>query len=200
MKTSSFAKGFTLLELLIALSIFSVMAAIAYGGVRLVINGSQQLEQAADSLSSLQRTFLFLQQDLEQAVSRRIRDDFGFQEQAFICCEDGKLLHLTRGNIRGNMLGGADLKRVEYSLEEGQLERRVWSVLDRVQDSKSSRLRLLEKVQGIDIKILDYGDSEWQSSYTLESTSNNIELPRAVEVTITTERYGAITRLFLIGL
>lgn len=97
MNNSRTTKGFTLLELLIALSIFSVMATMAYGGLKLVIDGNHQLEQAAASLSSLQRAFLFLQQDIEQAVSRGVRDELGTQESAFVCCTDEKLLHLTRG-------------------------------------------------------------------------------------------------------
>lgn len=199
MNSSHATKGFTLLELLIAISIFSVMAAMAYGGMRLVIDGSQQIEKSANTLSSLQRAFLFLRQDLEQAVPRGIRDEFGSHESAFICCKDEKLLHLTRGGTRGAIIEGTDLRRVEYRIIEGRLERRIWSTLDRVQGAKSSRLQLIENVQAVDIKILGYGDSEWQSSMPTESAENKSAVPRAVEVTITIENYGAVSRLFVIG-
>ncbi len=200
MNSKNGINGFTLLELLIAISIFSVMAAIAYGGIRIVIDGSHQIEAAANGLSSMQRAFLYLQQDLEQAVPRGVRDDFGSPEDAFVCCDEGKLLRLTRGGVRGVIKGGSDLRRVEYDLDEGRLERRVWSILDRVQESKSSRMLLMEDVQGVDIKVLGYEDSEWKSSFPLESASENAELPRAIEITITTGSYGAVSRLFVIGL
>lgn len=199
MNSSSTIKGFTLLELLIAISIFSVMATIAYGGIKLVIDGGQQLERAADELSSLQRTFLLIQQDIEQIVPRGIRDEFGSQEPAFLCCSDEKLLQLTRGGVRGVLTGWSDLRRVEYHLDEGKLERRVWSTLDRVQDSKPSRLQLLGDVKSIEITFLGYDDAEWQTSIQPESIKNISAVPRAIEVTITTERYENISRIFVVG-
>jgi general secretion pathway protein J len=191
--------GFTLLELLIALSIFSFMAVMAYGGVRLVIDGNQQLEKAAENLSSLQRTFMFLQQDLEQAVPRGVRDDYGSKEAAFICCEDDKLLHFSRGGIRGEIRGGSNIRRVEYYLTEGKFGRKIWSTLDRVQDSKASHIQLMEGVQEVDIRILAYGDTEWQDSQPSEEEIDGLLPPRAIKITITTERYGKVSRLFIIG-
>jgi len=62
MNNSRLTRGFTLLELLIALSIFSVMAVMAYGGLKTVLDGHQQIEASALNLESLQKTFLFMQQ------------------------------------------------------------------------------------------------------------------------------------------
>lgn len=96
-------------------------------------------------------------------------------------------------------MGGSDLRRVEYYLTEGRLERRTWPILDRVQDSNPTTLQLIEDVRGIEINILGYADSEWQSSMPDDSTPKLSVLPRAIEVTITTEKYGAVSRLFVIG-
>lgn len=199
MNSSKASNGFTLLELLIALAIFSIMAVMAYGGVRLVIDGDRHIEQSADSLSELQRAFLYLQQDLEQAVPRGIVDEVGSKEVAFVCCADDKLLHLTRGAMGSAMIGAPNLRRVEYSLTEGRLERRVWSTLDRVQDSKSSYLRLMEQVQSVDIQVLSYGETEWEGSPASEIEADTSVLPRAIKVTIVSEHYGAVSRLFIIG-
>jgi general secretion pathway protein J len=199
MNSRGLTKGFTLLELLIAISIFSVMATLAYGGVKLVIDGSMHIEKSADGLASLQRTFLFIQQDLQQAVPRGARDEFGDQEGALISGTDDKLLQLTRGGVNGGLMGGADLRRVEYHLVDGRLDRLVWPVLDRVQDVTASRLRLIEGVQGIDIRFVGYEGTDWQGSWSVESTSEKEILPRAVEVIITTEQYGAVSRIFVVG-
>lgn len=199
MNSGSSIKGFTLLELLIALSIFSVMGVMAYGGIRLVLDGNGQLEQAADNLSSLQRVFMFIQQDVEQVVPRVVRDVFGSPEPAFSCCGDEILLQLTMGGVSSAITAGSELRRVEYHLHNGVLERRVWSILDRVQDVKPSRLQLMENIQGIEISVLGYDDAGWQDAMPSESTEHMSLIPRAIEVTITTEGFGAVSRLFVIG-
>jgi general secretion pathway protein J len=199
MNSSSSIQGFTLLELLIALSIFSVMGVMAYGGIRLVLDGNSQLEHAAENLSALQRVFMFMQQDVEQITPRVVRDEFGSPEPAFNCCDDEKLFRLTRGGVSSALSTGSELRRVEYHLQNGVLERRVWPILDRVQDVKPSRLQLMENVQSFDINILGYDDAGWQSSMPSESTEDMLLVPRAIEITITTKGYGAVSRLFVIG-
>ncbi len=194
------SQGFTLLELLIAISIFSVMATLAYGGLRLVLDGSQQIEHSSDGLASLQRAFLFIQQDLEQVVPRGVRDEYGAQEVAFKGSSGDKLLQLTRGGVNGDIVGGTNLRRVEYHLNDGRLERVVWSVLDRVQGSESSRLRLTDDVLNMDIRFMGDEESDWQNLWPSESPSDKEVLPRALEIIITTEKFGAVSRLFVVGL
>ncbi len=194
------SQGFTLLELLIAISIFSVMATLAYGGLRLVLDGSQQIEHSSDGLASLQRAFLFIQQDLEQVVPRGVRDEYGAQEVAFKGSSGDKLLQLTRGGVNGDIVGGTNLRRVEYHLNDGRLERMVWSVLDRVQGSESSRLRLTDDVLNMDIRFMGDEESDWQNLWPSESPPDKEVLPRAVEIIITTEKFGAVSRLFVVGL
>lgn len=192
-------RGFTLVELLIALFIFSIMAMLAYGGLRLMIDGSRQLERAANDLASLQRVYLFLQQDLEQAISRPVRDEFGTLESAFTGGSDQLLLALTRSGGEGLIRGTSDLHRVEYHLKAGILERRVWSTLDRVQDSELSRLRLAQELQDITLRFIDYDATQWQQSWPPGGATQSAQLPRAVEITITMEQTGDVTRLFVLG-
>jgi len=192
------SNGFTLLELLIAISIFSVMATLAYGGLKLVLDGSQQIEKSADDLASIQRLFLFIKQDLEQLAPRGITDEYGSKESGFIGGWD-KLLQLTTGGANAELVGGASLRRIEYHLNDGHLERLVWSVLDRVQESASSRLRLIKNVQSVDVRFMGREELEWQFSWPSELPTNTELLPRAVEITLVTEKYGVVTRLFVVG-
>lgn len=70
-------KGFTLLELLVAIAIFAVLATLAYGGLRTVIDARTQTRAVSQRLAALQETFLFFDQDLAQASTRAVRDGFG---------------------------------------------------------------------------------------------------------------------------
>ncbi len=194
------SKGFTLLELVIAISIFAVMATLAYGGLRLVMDGDQRLQRSAQHLGALQRTFLFLQQDLSQLIPRSIRDEYGSREGAFESGDGEQLLKLTRGGIQGQLRGGADLVRIEYVLNEGRLVRKVWPVLDRVQGSESTLLRVIDGVGSIEFRYMGESTSTWESAWPPAVVSeSNAVLPRAVEIKITTEGSGEVTRLFVVG-
>ena len=76
--------GFTLLELLVALSIFAIVAVLAYGGLGTVLDQRILTEESAERLADLQKTYLIVQRDIEQLVPRAIRDEFGDEQAAHI--------------------------------------------------------------------------------------------------------------------
>jgi general secretion pathway protein J len=63
--------GFTLLELLVALSIFGLVATMSYSGLQAVMTQQSQTEIAADRLSELQKLYLIMQRDIEQVMCSR---------------------------------------------------------------------------------------------------------------------------------
>ena len=77
-------RGFTLLELLIALAIFSLIAVMAYGGLATVLEQNLVSEESAVRLAALQKTYLVLQRDIEQVVPRPIRNEFGDRDAALV--------------------------------------------------------------------------------------------------------------------
>ncbi|MCQ8131101.1 PulJ/GspJ family protein, partial [Methylomonas rivi] len=64
------AGGFTLLELLVAMAIFAIMAVMAYGGLKTVIDTRRATQAKAAQLRQLQQALYLLNEDLQQAVSR----------------------------------------------------------------------------------------------------------------------------------
>lgn len=193
--------GFTLLELLVALSIFGLLAAMAYNGLNTVMNARQVTEQHASRLTQLQMTFLWLGRDVEQAVDRAIRDEYGEEQPAMMAVEFGRYqLELTRGGWR-NPAGRArsNLQRVAYGLREGELVRSYWPVLDRAQDSQPLESVLLDGVDKLELRFLD-SNRQWHelgpASQLGSAQQANADQPIAVEVTLETEAEGRITRLF----
>ena len=89
-------RGFTLLELLIAMAIFAIMAVMAYGGLKTVLATRQAVTERAAELRQLQQTLQLLNEDLLQALPRSIRDELGDPEPAFIGGRSQLLLSLTR--------------------------------------------------------------------------------------------------------
>lgn len=191
--------GFTLLELLVALGIFALLAAMSYSGLNSVMLARQVTNQHAERLTQLQMAFLWLGRDVEQAVDRSIRDEYGDVQAAMLGVETGRYqLELTRTGWR-NPAGRArsDLQRVAYGLRDGELVRAYWNVLDRAQDSQPLESVLLDGVDKLELRFLD-STNKWQTSWPAAQPGGQASpgAPRAVEVTLETTAEGRITRLF----
>lgn len=193
--------GFTLLELLVALSIFGLLAAMAYNGLNTVMNARQITEQHASRLTQLQMTFLWLGRDIEQTTDRAIRDEYGEEQPAMNAVEIGRYqLELTRGGWR-NPAGRArsNLQRVAYSLRDGELVRSYWPMLDRAQDSQPLESVLLDGIDKLELRFLDSNrqwHDQWPPAQLGSAQQASADRPLAVEVTLETEAEGRITRLF----
>ena len=200
---STVCRGFTLLELLVALAIFGLLAAMSYGGLQAVLVQQSHTEQAADRLGELQKMYLVMQRDIEQIVPRFVRDEFGDAQQPLI---GGDTLRLTRGGWR-NPAGRqrSTLQRIGYAYEEQQLVRYTWSVLDRAQDSEPLKQPLIEDVERLQLRYLESNDvwkEQWPDAADLvdnevaEGLLGLPALPKAIEVTIEHKMYGTLVWLF----
>ncbi|WP_455206616.1 type II secretion system minor pseudopilin GspJ [Kaarinaea lacus] len=197
-------QGFTLLELVVAMAIFSIMAAIAYSGLNNVLIARQLTEAHSEQLHQLQLTMSWLARDIEQIVERGVRSEYG-EALAPVVGNDfeGYLLEITRGGWRNPAnQPRSHLQRVAYAVRDEQLVRAYWRVLDRAEDSKPYENVLLNDVKGVEIRYLG-ADDEWRTSWpadlsTIGSASPEI-IPRAIEVNIDTKQFGKISRLFRVG-
>jgi general secretion pathway protein J len=189
--------GFTLLELLVAMAVFAVMSALAYGGLTSVLNARVQTDQSAARLQEIQTAFLWLQRDIEQAVARGIRDEFGAPTPALQGGLGAPLpLALTRGDEAQPIdTLRATLRRVAYRIEGDVLQRLSWLVLDRVQTSAPRTTPLLSGVLSLRLRFLG---KEWGSAWP-PTTETIATLPRAIEVTLRLREAGDLRRLLLVA-
>ena len=74
---NEYEKGFTLIEVLVAISIFSILSALAYGTLNQTITSSEKLEDLNTRMQSLQRGFSQIDQDYIQLAKRPIRSEIG---------------------------------------------------------------------------------------------------------------------------
>jgi len=187
-------RGFTLIELLVALVIFVVLAVLSYGGLRAVLAAQENLDRNSDRLGQAQLMFMVIGRDLEQIVPRPIRSNYGDQQPPVT--GGGEVLEFTRGGWR-NPAGFArsDLQRIAYTVEDGKFLRLAWSVLDRAQDSEPARQVLFDGVSGVELRFLST-KNEWRASWPESESNADMQLPRAIELTVLTEDWGGLTRLF----
>ena len=194
-------RGFTLLELLVALAVFSIMAVAAYSGLRNVLYTRAAVEEQNRRLAAVQLAVYRLEQDIEQATPRGVRDEYGEPQGALLggALTDDRLI-LTRAGW-DNPLGQprASLQRVAYRLRDGRLWRLHWPVLDRGGLIEPRETLLLERVRDFKVQFLDQDDwrDDWPppSSSTDDRKPDPDRLPRAVEIRLTLEDWGEITRL-----
>ncbi|MGD8560476.1 MAG: type II secretion system minor pseudopilin GspJ [Gammaproteobacteria bacterium] len=196
--------GFTLLELVVAMAVFAIMAAIAYSGLNNVLLARSQTEVHSEQLHQLQLAMNWLARDIEQIVDRGVRNEYGEPLPAVIGNDfEGYLLELTRGGWRNPAnQPRSHLQRVAYAVRDEQLVRAYWRVLDRAEDSKAYEAVLLDGVKGVEIRYLDE-QGEWHSSWPdqlLGQPAENLpSIPRAIEVNVDTKQFGKITRLLRVG-
>lgn len=126
--------GFTLVEVLVSLLIFALIAAAGAMVLSQSIDNRFAVKAASDRTGDLQRMRSLLRADLGQAAARRSRGPTGRplpQPMSGPTTAADPLLVLTRaGWSNPAEQGRPSLQRVEYRIVDGRLERRVSSHLD----------------------------------------------------------------------
>ncbi|MFO1353015.1 MAG: type II secretion system minor pseudopilin GspJ [Gammaproteobacteria bacterium] len=194
------ARGFTLLELLVALAVFAVMAAAAYSGLNSVLGARAALAAEDERLKEVQMAFYFLQRDIELAVPRGVRDAFGQPQPAM---RGGRLadppLVLTHAGWDNPLgLARADLQRVAYRLDHKTLQRIYWNTLDLGKADLGQTTALTAGVRDFKVRFLD-AQRIWQEQWpplAQDAQTAGAVLPRAVEISLVLDDWGEIVRLF----
>lgn len=199
------SQGFTLLELLISLAIFALIAAMAYTGLNQVLASRSKSDQQAQQLAEVQRAFTFIGRDIEQTVPRKIRDDYGDLQPALVGNITGDyLLEFTHTGWRNPANNPrSNLQRVAYTLRDDKLIRAIWYMLDRAQDSKPYESELMSGVKDFELRYMNKAHdwvTGWPDDLTASGSGSgsapDLSPPLAVEVTIDSKTFGKITRVF----
>jgi general secretion pathway protein J len=202
------ARGLTLIELLIAVAVFAVLSALAYGGLNNVLLTSSRTQAEADKLMVLQLAMRYLQRDVDQIVDRPIRDQYGDPQPALISTEHSEeepLISFTRAgwtNPAGQLRSTLQRVAYDYDEEEEEFVRIAWTTLDGATEETALRTTLLESVTGVEFRFMDQ-DEQWQTDWPplqqqAQPGQNAQNLPKALEMVITTETWGEIRRILLL--
>jgi general secretion pathway protein J len=194
------AAGFTLLELLIAVAIFALVGAMAYGGLQRVLDQQHGTEEQSQRLADLQTAYRIMQRDLEQIANRKIRNEFGDSIEALVGGSGFNGVEFTRAG-HANPAGflRSDLQRVAYVPDQETLLRRTWRVLDRAQDSVPDEQKLMEGLRRFSMRFLDEAN-EWQERWPPAQNPGSAPatpgFPKAVEVQVELDDVGTLSWLF----
>ena len=191
--------GFTVVELLVALTIFAVVSA---AGV-LMLSGSVQAQGAVaaklDDLAAMQRISSIMTADFAQAVPRVSRTESGTLAPAFFArgaAGDAAAPAVQFVRTGRTSLGDAPrpaLQKLEYLVADGRLQRRAYPAVDGAAPSPATTM-----IAGVaDARFRFRGpDGAWRDDWT---PTEPLRMPRAGELTLTLAGRAPVRLLFLIG-
>lgn len=189
-------RGFTLVELIVALAIFALLATAGVAMLRSGADATAAASASQDETARLLRLRALLADDLGQAAARRVRDPGGALLPAFAGQRgdraDAPLFALTRrGWANDDALARASLQRVEWWLSaDGRLQRRAAPMLDGAAFGPPATL--MTGITGVAVRFRTRG--AWSDRWDREAA-----LPDAVELTLELRAGGRLTQAFLVG-
>lgn len=191
--------GFTLMELLIAVAIFALIGLAGYRMLNSVVSAYQKTSERTAVFAELKKAVAILDRDLNHIVSRPVKDELGGDLPAVAASfRGGPPLEFSRnGRWRFPDDQHSELLRVAYRVEGDQLQRLVWPVLDRAQDTTPRTQVLLGGVSALSIRVSGDGEA-WTSDWPQEDNQGQLNLlqrPVVIDLRFNTLHYGQIQRL-----
>jgi general secretion pathway protein J len=193
-------RGFTLIEVLVALLILGMMSALGYGTYRAARISAERAEASMQRTRELEFGLHVMVQDFAEAVPRPIRDPLGTTRQPAVHGSVGgqTLVDITRAgwsNTAG--LQRSTLERVSYQLVGTTLERSHQVVLDPTSASQPVVEDLLTGVKSVTLNYMD-ANQTWQTQWppaSIPTAESETIRPIAVEILIEFKDWGKVRRL-----
>ncbi len=194
------ARGFTLIEVLVALLILSFMSALGYSTYKAARLSAERAQESMKRTREIEFGLRVMLQDFAQAVPRPIRDPLGSSRLPAFRGGIGAptLLDLTRAgwsNTAG--MQRSTLQRVSYVLTGDKLQRSYQTVLDATTQNTPAVVDLLTGVSSIKFNFLD-SNQGWNTQWpppTLGLPESLWTRPVAVEILIEFKDWGHVRRL-----
>ncbi|MEO6748319.1 MAG: type II secretion system minor pseudopilin GspJ [Casimicrobiaceae bacterium] len=156
------ARGFTLIEVLIALTIMALIGVLAYRAMAALTDGEARLAQETSRWTTLDAFFARVEADLRAAVPRSVRHGDA-REPAFAAGVDASgnaALTLTRAGSEFDDEPGSGGQRIGYQLRDGTVDIAYWPALDNVAGAHPLVYPLLAGVVQLRIGYLTH-DGRW---------------------------------------
>lgn len=190
--TQGARRGFTLLEVLLAIAIVALVAVLGYRALSALSSSETKLAAEAARWRTLDLFFARLEGDLRQAVPRPVRRSDA-HEPAWLGVPDSEgngTLEFSRAGPEYTLEAHSAGQRLAYRLRNGAVEVLYWASYDRPQGVDPTPYTLLDGVTRFQLAYLTQAGA-WTDTWPQAGES---ELPRAVRVDLTLASGEAIER------
>jgi general secretion pathway protein J len=198
-------QGFTLIEILVAMAIFTIIGLASTGVLNSVINSDQLSSERFAKLEELQRAMLTIERDILQIVPRALR--VNGEPVAVVISGGEDVLNSDAdglGFVRAGwhnpqmLLPRSTLQAIGYRIQEQQLQRLYGNYVDNVIGYEPKVKILLSDVEDFRVSFLTEIEQleepdEWEESYS------NANLPIAISITLVSKTFGEIRREFMLA-
>jgi general secretion pathway protein J len=191
-------KGFTLVELLVALAIFAIIAGFAYRGLDAMLQSRVALEKESRKWRDTSVFVGRIGRDISAALARPVRGESGTRLAALSSAiestgsMDGLALTRSGSPLQENALAAP--QRIAYRLRDSMIERLTWYGVDAAPREDPTAVVVLRSVSALSFRFLD-ARGEWQVAWGLPGNPDAV-FPAAVEVTLQLASGERIVRLF----
>ncbi len=188
--------GFTLIEVMVSLLIFGMIAAAGVAILSFSVKAQSSTGAKLDDISALTRTMSILSADLAQASNRSSRNEAGTSVPAFIG-ESGSgvapMLRLVRAgwsNIDGT--ARSSMQKVAYRVDGGVFQRIAYPMVDGAQPLPPAALLTKVRQVALRYRIAGAWSDRWDGA-------SGRPLPDAMELTVQRDDGTQFRQMFLVG-
>jgi general secretion pathway protein J len=191
-------KGFTLIEVMVAIAVFATLSFSAYQVVNQVQRSNELSLEKSERIKQLQRSLVFLDNDFRQIVARPFRTN-GEKVSDKLLSADEYLLDSESQGILFVRLGWknpqqafprGEITKVGYRLVENTIERLWWRYPDTPVGQKPVVTPLIDGIEALKFEF--YDGKKWVKIWDVKN-----QLPKATKVIITFKDYGDVERIYL---
>jgi general secretion pathway protein J len=185
-------QGFTLVEVMIALMIFGMLAAAGVAILSFSVRAQTATGKRFDDIAALNRTTALLAGDLGQAIDRPTRDEGGTALSAFTGEANGQIRFVRTGWANVDAAPRASAQKVAYQMDGETFQRVAYPMIDGA--APLPPVALLTKVAGVGARYRYKG--AWSDRW---DGTQGAALPQAAELIVRRTDGTAFRLMLLVG-
>lgn len=189
------ARGFTLIEVMSALLVLSLLALMSYRGLGAVLDAREHVKHETDKWRQVAAFFARFERDVELAAPRPVRTNDGIAP-AWLGAPAAAAEASLEFSRFASTEGVDTARRIGYRLNDrNEIELWLWPGLDIGPDALPARYAVLAGVKTFELQYLD-PSLAWVDIWPTSPT--DLPIPRAVRLRVVLASDEEIVRIFVL--